>query len=113
MNVIRFSQFLIVAFVGSVTLWYFVTPYIVQPHPGIVQEILTRSKILTLPAGEEGITVENWTKWQVYVRQSPDEKPVTVYARTGDTVAFQNKVCILSSIKILICTIKCKIYELF
>ena len=39
MNVIRFSQFLIVAFVGSVTLWYFVTPYIVQPHPGIVQEM--------------------------------------------------------------------------
>ena len=66
---------------------------------------LTRSKILTLPAGEEGITVENWTKWQVYVRQSPDEKPVTVYARTGDTVAFQNKVCIPSSIMILICKI--------
>ena len=72
---------------------------------------LTRSKILTLPAGEEGITVENWTKWQVYVRQSPDEKPVTVYARTGDTVAFQNKVCIPSSIMILICKIHMNHFE--
>ena len=39
MNVIRASQMLIVAFVGSVTLWYFVTPYIVHPHPGIVQDM--------------------------------------------------------------------------
>ena len=74
---------------------------------------LTRSKILTLPAGEEGITVENWTKWQVYVKQSPDEKPVTVYPRTGDTVAFQNKVCIFSSINVRICTTKCKIHDSF
>jgi len=95
MNVIRASQMLIVAFVGSVTLWYFVTPYIVHPHPGIVQDILDRSQLLTLPNEKDGIAVENWTKWQVYVRQSPeDDTPVVVYAQTSDTVAFQNKAVI-------------------
>ena len=40
--------------------------------------------------------MENWTKWQVYVRQSPeDDTPVVVYAQTSDTVAFQNKVSIV------------------
>ena len=49
--------------------------------------------MLTLPNEKDGIAVENWTKWQVYVRQSPeDDTPVVVYAQTSDTVAFQNKV---------------------
>ena len=39
MNVIQTSQLLIVSFVGSVTLWYFLTPYIVQPHPGIIDDV--------------------------------------------------------------------------
>ena len=39
MNVITASKLLIVAFVGSVTLWYFITPYIVQPHKGIVNDM--------------------------------------------------------------------------
>ena len=57
---------------------------------------LTRSQLLTLPKEKDGsIAVENWTKWQVYVRQSPEDTPVVVYARTGDTVAFQNKVSIV------------------
>ena len=51
--------------------------------------------MLTLPNEKDGIAVENWTKWQVYVRQSPeDDTPVVVYAQTSDTVAFQNKVSI-------------------
>ena len=53
--------------------------------------------MLTLPNEKDGIAVENWTKWQVYVRQSPeDDTPVVVYAQTSDTVAFQNKVSVLS-----------------
>lgn len=98
MNVMCASKLLIVAFVGSVTLWYFITPYIVQPHPTIVSDILTRSSLLSLPEpiddtnGDTGyISIENWTKWQVYVRNKPDDKPVIIYASTGDTISFQNK----------------------
>jgi len=97
MNVMCASKLLIVAFVGSVTLWYFVTPYIVQPHPNIVSDILTRSSLLSLPEpiddtnGADTISIENWTKWQVYVRHKPEDKPVIIYARTGDTISFQNK----------------------
>jgi len=98
MNVMCASKLLIVAFVGSVTLWYFVTPYIVQPHPNIVSDILTRSSLLSLPepidtngADSGYIAIENWTKWQVYVRHKPEDKPVIIYARSGDTISFQNK----------------------
>jgi len=98
MNVMCASKLLIVAFVGSVTLWYFVTPYIVQPHPNIVSDILTRSSLLSLPepidtngADSGYIAIENWTKWQVYVRHKPEDEPVIIYARTGDTISFQNK----------------------
>jgi len=97
MNVMCASKLLIVAFVGSVTLWYFVTPYIVQPHPNIVSDILTRSSLLSLPEpidgtnGADTISIENWTKWQVYVRHKPEDKPVIIYARSGDTISFQNK----------------------
>jgi len=98
MNVMCASKLLIVAFVGSVTLWYFVTPYIVQPHPNIVSDILTRSSLLSLPepidsngADSGYIAIENWTKWQVYVRHKPEDEPVIIYARSGDTISFQNK----------------------
>ena len=39
MDVIAFSKLLIVFFVGSVTFWYVLTPYLVQPHPGIVGDV--------------------------------------------------------------------------
>jgi hypothetical protein len=32
-------KLLIVAFVGSVTLWYLITPYYVQPHPNIIPDM--------------------------------------------------------------------------
>ena len=44
MNVITASKLLIVAFVGSVTLWYFITPYIVKPHKGIVNDMWVSKK---------------------------------------------------------------------
>ncbi len=39
MNIVVLSKLLIVLFVGSVTLWYCITPYIINPHPGIVQDV--------------------------------------------------------------------------
>ena len=56
---------------------------------------LSRSSLLSLPAEEprgDFIAIENWTKWQIYVRQKPEDAPKIIYARTGDNVSFQNKV---------------------
>jgi hypothetical protein len=33
------SKLLIVAFVGSVTFWYIFTPYLVQPHRRIINDL--------------------------------------------------------------------------
>jgi len=104
MNVITASKLLIVAFVGSVTLWYFITPYIVQPHKGIVNDILSRSTLINslpkknpessgakLEESNDYIAIENWTKWRIYVRQKPEDTPQVIYARTGENVSFLNQ----------------------
>ena len=39
MDVIVLSKILILFFVGSVTFWYMVTPYIVAPHKSIVPDL--------------------------------------------------------------------------
>merc|ERR1711953_714847 len=104
MNVITASKLLIVAFVGSVTLWYFITPYIVQPHKGIANDILSRSTLINslpkknpessgakLEESNDYIAIENWTKWRIYVRQKPEDTPQVIYARTGENVSFLNQ----------------------
>jgi len=104
MNVITASKLLIVAFVGSVTLWYFITPYIVQPHKGIVNDILSRSTLINslpkknpdsseakLEESNDYIAIENWTKWRIYVRQKPEDTPQVIYARTGENISFLNQ----------------------
>lgn len=100
MNVVAMSQCLIVAFVASVTLWYVVTPYLVQPHPRIVNDILSNSQLLTiLPSSSQlqgdQLLIENWTKWRVYVHQTQRHpssgKPLVIYGRTGEIVPLKNK----------------------
>lgn len=39
MNLVTLSKVSILFFVGSVTFWYMVTPYIVQPHPDIMHDV--------------------------------------------------------------------------
>lgn len=39
MNFVVLSKIFIVFFVGSVTFWYVLTPYLIQPHPGIVDDV--------------------------------------------------------------------------
>ena len=61
---------------------------------------LTRSTLLSLPSNplEESntdtatISVENWTKWRIYVRQKPEDTPKVIYARTGENISFLNQV---------------------
>lgn len=67
-------------------------------HTNLISR-LSRSSLLSLPPepiedGAKGnfIAIENWTKWQVYVKQKPEDKPKVIYARTGDNIPFQNKV---------------------
>ena len=56
-------------------------------------ESLTHSQLLSLSKENNNeIVVENWTKWKIYVRQSPEDAIIVVYAQTGDSIAFQNKV---------------------
>ncbi len=38
-NVLLFSKILSCFFVGSVTFWYVLTPYLVQPHPEILNDM--------------------------------------------------------------------------
>ncbi|TRY78562.1 hypothetical protein TCAL_06146 [Tigriopus californicus] len=70
MHLVTLSKVSILFFVGSVTFWYMVTPYIVQPHPGIMQDVLTKTSLsgMDRPASGDGLlTVENWTKWRLFV----------------------------------------------
>ena len=38
-KVLIFSQVLSCFFVGSVTFWYMLTPYLVKPHPDIMDDM--------------------------------------------------------------------------
>ena len=38
-KVLIFSQVLSCFFVGSVTFWYMLTPYLVKPHPDIINDM--------------------------------------------------------------------------
>ena len=93
LSLLRFSQFLIVFFVGSVTLWYCITPYLINPHPKIVQDILENTKLQDYPKSPSAspskspsLTVENWTKWRLYLNLSDDRREV-VYGSSRKPLA--------------------------
>jgi hypothetical protein len=88
MNLLTFSQFLIVFFVGSVTLWYCVTPYLVSPHPRIVSDVLAKTRLsgeAATTAPSTSVRVENWTKWRLYVNSSSAQNQV-IYGHSKDSV---------------------------
>jgi len=106
MNAIVLSKCLIVTFVTTVTLWYFVTPYIVQPHSGIIRDLLSKAPLVesisTVQSGtsrpQEGdhnqhsIRVENWTKWRIYVRGQSDK---VIHRGTSDLVHINNSKAVM------------------
>lgn len=105
MNAIVLSKCLIVTFVTTVTLWYFVTPYIVQPHSGIIRDLLSKaplvesiSPVQSGKSHQEGdqnqhsIRVENWTKWRIYVRGQSDK---VIHRGTSDLVHINNSKAVM------------------
>lgn len=95
-NIITLSKILILFFVGSVTLWYLVTPYLVTPHPDIVEHILTRTKLLaeeSVVKSKDGkvVTIYNWTKWPINVNASKDSVASTVHPRSSRSVEYSEE----------------------
>lgn len=97
-----FSKLLIVAFVGSVTFWYILTPYLVQPHKRIMNDLLTKSS-LTVYGSESSssedstaVTIENWTKWRLYVQTDtrPDEQSQVIYGSSAKAIHVSSKAVI-------------------
>jgi len=97
MNAVVLSKCLIVTFVTTVTLWYFVTPYIVQPHKGIISDLLS-SVNLKGPSrqreNQNSIRVENWTKWRIYVRGESEDQQV-IHRGTSDLVNVSNSKAVM------------------
>jgi len=98
------SKFLIVTFVTTVTLWYFVTPYIVNPHSGIIADLISRTQIEGPPGSSDvkamgdsdntqmTILVENWTKWRLYVKGDSNQ---VVHRGTSDMLHINNSKAVM------------------
>jgi len=116
-NIQFLSKALVVVFVSSVTFWYSLTPYIVQPHPDIINDLLTKTQLNSYVKEHEGaptssvIEVENWTKWRLYVKadnesnQFPSDtisgassskslSPKIIYAGARDQISLESKAVI-------------------
>lgn len=100
---------MIVTFVATVTLWYFVTPYIVNPHSGIIADLMSRTQIEGPPDRSDGdvgsvkatgdsdntqmsILVENWTKWRLYVKGDSNQ---VVHRGTSDMLHINNSKAVM------------------
>jgi len=95
MNAVVLSKCLIVTFVTTVTLWYFITPYIVQPHQGIINDLLSNVDLNGPSRRKENhnsIRVENWTKWRIYVR---GEDQQVIHRGTSDLVNINNSKAVM------------------
>jgi len=61
------SRGLLGVFVASVTLWYFLSPYGVRPHPQFqldMEKFIAKNRQVE-DANADGRWVENWTKWKL------------------------------------------------
>lgn len=76
--VVLLSRGLLGSFVAAVTLWYFLSPYGVRPHPTFQADIENMITAKQTEANYEGRWVENWTKWRL---QLGGEEGVTVYSQ--------------------------------
>eukprot|EP00088_Acartia_fossae_P013042 TRINITY_DN16756_c0_g2_i1.p1 TRINITY_DN16756_c0_g2~~TRINITY_DN16756_c0_g2_i1.p1 ORF type:complete len:239 (-),score=36.30 TRINITY_DN16756_c0_g2_i1:29-718(-) len=61
---ITLTKSLMGVFVGGVTLWYLVTPYLVQPHEKFNKDFETYVSGLSEHENEPFL-IENWTKWKL------------------------------------------------
>jgi len=114
-NIQFLSKALVVAFVSSVTFWYSLTPYIVQPHPDIINDLLTKTQLNSYMTEQESsssssvIEVENWTKWRLYVKSDNESSnypsvsegtssdslsPKVIYAGARDQISLASKAVI-------------------
>jgi len=83
-RVIFLSRCLLVSFITTVTLWYFISPYMVRSHPKFVKDMKQLISQHSEAPGEVE-WVENWTKWQLYLGDG--ENKVTVYPFTQMSIA--------------------------
>jgi len=75
------SKSLLGIFVSGVTLWYLITPYIVQPHP---QFKIDYEKFISSRSGEgKRNIVENWTKWEIYIGEGDNNITVPSFQHTS------------------------------
>lgn len=95
------SKLLIVAFVGSVTLWYIFTPYLVQPHKRIMNDLLTQSSLTqyhpSQTSNNDGsvlVNIENWTKWRLYVETDDSTSNQVIYGSSAKPILLKNKAVI-------------------
>jgi len=65
MNMKMISRGLLASFVSTVTLWYFLSPYGVRPHPSFHEDIEAMIAAKLENEDMSGRWVENWTKWKL------------------------------------------------
>jgi hypothetical protein len=83
-----FSRGLLAFFVGSVTLWYLITPYLVRPHPTFTKDILELVSQEKDYGNSSVSLVENWTKWRLYIGEGQEKQ--TVYAQHSQPLQEQS-----------------------
>lgn len=97
MDVVVLSKVLILFFVGSVTFWYMLTPYLVQPHPKILNDLVSNAKLQRYSDGilsPDQVEIENWTKWRLFVNSSSDPAEI-VYGNSVGKISLENGKAVL------------------
>jgi len=70
-KVLLISRLLLSSFVTLLTLWYFMSPYLVKPSPIFTEKmrksIETETNINSNINTTNELVIENWTKWRLYL----------------------------------------------
>ena len=99
-KVVFLSRCLLITFISTVTLWYFISPYLVRTHPKFaadmwgwrvglmgLQLMCFRQQLVAEQSKAPGVEewVENWTKWQLFLGEGEDR--VTIFPQTQASLA--------------------------
>merc|ERR1719507_914703 len=84
-QVLLLSRSLLASFITLLTLWYFISPYLVASNAQFATD-LNKMIAESSEANPDEEFLENWTKWRLYLSVEPG-KTVTVYPNTRLSLA--------------------------
>lgn len=70
-------------------LWYFSTPYLVNPSKQVMRDIYMNVPLATSsnPSDSDTILIENWTKWRLYLNSDQ----TVIYPHSAENVKLKEK----------------------